>query len=63
MCLRALLSLLSTAMDVAFSTQQRLQTASDEYQKFQMELSTAVETRQRLDAQLSENELVRKVRS
>ena len=40
----------------------RLQAASTEYQKFQVDLSNAVEARQRLDAQLSENELVKKVR-
>lgn len=40
----------------------RLQAASSEYQKLQVDLSNAVEARQRLDAQLSENELVKKVR-
>ncbi len=40
----------------------RLQAASTEYQKFQVDLSNAVEARQRLNAQLSENELVKKVR-
>ncbi len=40
----------------------RLQAASAEYQKLQVDLSNAVEARQRLDAQLSENELVKKVR-
>lgn len=40
----------------------RLQAASSEYQKLQVDLSDAVEARQRLDAQLSENELVKKVR-
>ncbi|KAH9985289.1 prefoldin subunit 6, partial [Russula vinacea] len=38
----------------------RLQAASSEYQKLQTDLSNAVEARQRLDAQLSENELVNK---
>ncbi|KAF8502601.1 prefoldin subunit 6 [Russula emetica] len=38
----------------------RLQAASSEYQKLQVDLSNAVEARQRLDAQLSENELVKK---
>ncbi|KAH9952636.1 prefoldin subunit 6 [Russula dissimulans] len=38
----------------------RLQVASNEYQRLQAELSNAVEARQRLDAQLSENELVKK---
>ena len=41
----------------------RLQAASSEYQKLQVDLSNAVEARQRLDAQLSENELVKKVRT
>ena len=43
------------------SLQIKLQLASAEFQKTQGELSTAVEARQRLDAQLSENELVKKV--
>ena len=41
--------------------QDRLQTASSEFQKLQNDLSGAVEARQRLEAQLSENELVKKV--
>jgi len=41
----------------------RLQAASSEYQKLQVDLSNAVEARQRLDAQLSENALVKKVRN
>ena len=40
----------------------RLQVTSSEYQKLQVDLSNVVEARQRLDAQLSENELVKKVR-
>jgi hypothetical protein len=40
----------------------RLQAASSDYRRLQAELSNAVEARQRLDAQLSENELVKKVR-
>ena len=40
----------------------RLQVASTDYQRLQADLSNAVEARQRLDAQLSENELVKKVR-
>ena len=53
--------------DVAFALltmtlPARLQAASSEYQKLQVDLSNAVEARQRLDAQLSENELVKKVR-
>lgn len=46
----------------AMSLPTRLQAASSEYQKLQVDLSNAVEARQRLDAQLSENELVKKVR-
>ena len=45
------------------SLQAKLQTASSEYQRLQADLSNVVEARQRLDAQLSENELVRKVSS
>lgn len=36
--------------------------ATEEYQKLQTDLQNAVEARQRLDAQLSENEMVKKVR-
>ena len=42
--------------------QARLQTLSNEFQKLQADLAVAVEARQRLDAQLGENELVKKVR-
>ncbi|KAF8078742.1 prefoldin subunit 6 [Lyophyllum atratum] len=42
------------------SLQVRLQRASADFQKLQSDLSNAVEARQRLDAQLSENELVKK---
>ncbi|THH15094.1 hypothetical protein EW146_g5337 [Bondarzewia mesenterica] len=42
------------------SLEARLQTTSTEYQKLQADLSSAVEARQRLEAQLSENELVKK---
>ncbi|KAF9462119.1 Prefoldin [Collybia nuda] len=42
------------------SLQAKLQIASTEFQKLQNDLSNIVEARQRLDAQLSENELVRK---
>ena len=45
------------------SLEARLQAASSEYQKLQADLSNVVEARQRLDAQLSENELVKKARS
>ena len=41
--------------------QARLQAASTEYQKLQSDLSVAVDSRQRLDAQLQENEMVKKV--
>ncbi|KAI0350476.1 Prefoldin beta-like protein [Trametes cingulata] len=45
---------------MAAALQERLQTASGEFQKIQAELASAVEARQKLDAQLSENELVKK---
>jgi prefoldin beta subunit len=45
------------------SLEARLQAASSDYQKLQADMSNAVEARQRLDAQLSENELVKKARS
>jgi prefoldin beta subunit len=48
---------------MSMSLQVRLQNASEEFQKLQNDLSNAVEARQRLDAQLSENELVKKVSS
>ena len=41
--------------------QARLQAASAEYQKLQGDLSVAVDSRQRLDSQLQENEMVKKV--
>ena len=41
--------------------QASLQVASTEYQKLQNDLSVAVDSRQRLDAQLQENEMVKKV--
>ncbi|CCM03485.1 uncharacterized protein FIBRA_05619 [Fibroporia radiculosa] len=48
-------------MSVAISTlQDRLQAASTDFQKIQNDLSNVVEARQRLEAQLSENELVKK---
>ena len=47
---------------MAAALQERLQIASAEFQKIQAELATVVEARQKLDAQLSENELVKKVR-
>lgn len=37
----------------------KFQQVSGEYQKLQVDLSKAIEARQRLDAQLSENELVK----
>ncbi|KAF8259415.1 prefoldin subunit 6 [Lactarius quietus] len=42
------------------SLEARLQAASSDYQKLQADLANAVEARQRLDAQYSENELVKK---
>ncbi|KAI0755966.1 Prefoldin [Irpex lacteus] len=42
------------------SLQDKLQLASQEYQKLQIELSTVIDARQKLDAQLQENELVKK---
>ena len=45
------------------SLEVKLQQASVEYQRLQADLSKTVEARQRLDAQLSENELVKKVPS
>lgn len=43
------------------SLEFRFQSASTEYQKIQTELASLVENRTRLDAQLSENEMVKKV--
>lgn len=43
------------------SLELKLQQASAEFQQLQADLSRVVEARQRLDAQLSENELVKKV--
>ena len=43
------------------SLEARLQTATAEFQKLQNDLSSVVEARQQLDAQLSENEMVKKV--
>ena len=54
---------MSATMEAALQLQERLQNASAEYQKLQSELSDVVEARQKLDAQLSENELVKKVRT
>ncbi|EGO05197.1 hypothetical protein SERLA73DRAFT_128973 [Serpula lacrymans var. lacrymans S7.3] len=42
------------------SLQERLQTASTEYQKLQSDLANIVDAKTRLDAQLSENEAVKK---
>lgn len=47
---------------MSVALQNRLQAASTDYQKIQNDVSAAVEARQRLEAQLSENELVKKVR-
>lgn len=49
-------------MEAALALQEKLQAATAEFQKMQTDLSGVVEARQRLDAQLSENELVKKVR-
>lgn len=44
------------------SLELRLQAATSEYQKLETDVSNAVEARQKLDAQLSENEQVKKAR-
>jgi len=44
------------------SLEAKLQEASQDFQKLQVDLSNAVEARQQLDAQLAENELVKKAR-
>jgi len=44
------------------SLTSKLQTASSDFQKLQEKLAKIVEVRQKLEAQLSENELVKKVR-
>ena len=44
------------------SLQARAQAATAEFQRLQSELSEAVEARERLEAQLNENEQVKKVR-
>jgi len=44
------------------SLASRFQTASSDFQKLQGKLTKTVEARQKLEAQLSENELVKKVR-
>jgi len=43
------------------SLQARAQAATTEYQKLQADLQNAVDARQRLDSQLQENEMVKKV--
>lgn len=43
------------------SLETKLQDASQDFQKLQVDLAQAVEARQQLDAQLSENEQVKKV--
>jgi len=45
------------------SLTSKLQTASSDFQKLQEKLTKIVEVRQKLEAQLSENELVKKVRT
>ena len=44
------------------SLQARAQATTAEFQRLQSELSEAVEARERLEAQLNENEQVKKVR-
>lgn len=44
------------------SLELRFQSASTDYQKIQAELASFVNSRTRLDAQFSENEMVKKVR-
>ncbi|GJJ08967.1 hypothetical protein Clacol_003188 [Clathrus columnatus] len=44
----------------ATDAQNKVQSLSTEYQQLEVELSNAVEARQKLDAQLKENELVKK---
>ena len=46
---------------VKMSLEARLQVATAEYQKIRGDLATAVDARQRLGAQLTENEMVKKV--
>ena len=48
-------------IEAALQVQERLQAATADFQRLQNELAAAVEARQKLDAQLSENELVKKV--
>jgi prefoldin beta subunit len=43
------------------TVQAKLQAASTDFQKLQLDLANAVEARRKLEAQLSENELVKKV--
>lgn len=43
------------------SLEERLKAASADYQKLQVDMSNVVDARQRLDAQLTENEMVKKV--
>ncbi|EAU92670.1 prefoldin subunit 6 [Coprinopsis cinerea okayama7 len=42
------------------SLEEKFQQASAEFQKLQLSLTTAIDARERLEAQLSENELVKK---
>ena len=43
------------------SLEEKIQQASSEYQKVQLSLTNAISAREKLEAQLSENELVKKV--
>jgi chaperonin cofactor prefoldin len=45
------------------SLEGKLQEASQDFQKLQVDLSNAIEARQQLDAQLAENELVKKAKT
>ena len=48
-------------MPSSASLQARAQVATADYQKLQADLQKSVDARQRLDAQLQENEMVKKV--
>lgn len=58
---RILLCEIAMASRTTAQLQERLQAASAEFQKIQSDISNVLEIRQRLDAQQSENELVKKV--
>jgi uncharacterized protein YpuA (DUF1002 family) len=52
----------SSTVRSIMSLELRFQSASTDYQKIQTELASFVNSRTRLDAQFSENEMVKKVR-